>query len=69
MKKLIYLASVLFLLSCASNIEEDKDKKAIVTALNKSAEDWRSGDIEAYMDVYWKSEELQFIGTNGINYG
>ena len=67
MKKLVYLVSLLVFISCHNNI--DQDKAAVVTALNKSAEDWSSGNIQAYMDVYWKSEKLQFIGANGINYG
>jgi len=67
MKNLVYLMSLLVFISCNSNINQDKE--AIVAALNKSAEDWSSGKIEAYMDVYWKSEKLQFIGANGINYG
>jgi len=63
------LVSVFFLLSCTSNINVEDDKKAIVAALNKSAEDWSTGNIEAYMEVYWKSVKLQFIGADGITYG
>jgi len=56
------------LISC-NTIDEQKDKEEITIALNKSAEDWSNGDIEAYMDVYWKSDKLQFIGKNGVTYG
>jgi len=69
MRQLFYLVSVFFLLSCTHNINVEDDKKAIVAALNKSAEDWSTGNIEAYMEVYWKSVKLQFIGADGITYG
>ena len=48
---------------------KENDIEAIKKALQKSAEDWSKGDIEGYMNVYWKSNELQFIGKNGITYG
>jgi ketosteroid isomerase-like protein len=67
MKKILLIFAVIFV-SCNA-IDEQKDKEEITIALNKSAEDWSSGNIEAYMDVYWKSDKLQFIGKNGVTYG
>jgi len=32
-------------------------------------EDWNRGDIEAFMQAYWKSDELQFGGASGITKG
>lgn len=57
------------LISCSEVINQENDIKEIKEALHKSAEDWSRGDIEAFMDAYWKSEKLQFIGSNGITYG
>jgi len=68
MKRTLLLILIIMLVSCNS-IDQKKDKDEIKMALLKSAEDWSDGDIEAYMNVYWKSEELQFIGKNGITYG
>lgn len=31
--------------------------------------DWNEGDIEAFMQAYWKSEALQFGGASGITRG
>lgn len=56
------------LVGCHS-IDQKKDKIEIKKVLLKSAEDWSNGDIDAYMNVYWKSDKLQFIGKNGITYG
>lgn len=30
---------------------------------------WNRGDIPAYMDGYWKSDSLLFIGSRGPTYG
>jgi len=57
------------LVGCVQKIDSSKDIEEITGALHKSAEKWSAGDLENYMDVYWKSEELQFIGKNGIIYG
>ena len=30
---------------------------------------WNNGNIENFMNVYWKNDSLVFIGKSGINYG
>lgn len=30
---------------------------------------WNRGDLEAFMDAYWHSDSLQFIGSRGLTYG
>ncbi len=30
---------------------------------------WNSGNLEAYMSCYWKSDSLQFVGKKGPQYG
>lgn len=30
---------------------------------------WNAGDLECFMEGYWKSDSLRFIGKSGINYG
>ena len=30
---------------------------------------WNQGDIEGFMEDYWKSDKLQFIGSSGVTYG
>ena len=30
---------------------------------------WNNGNIEDYMQGYWKSDSLKFIGSKGIQYG
>ena len=31
--------------------------------------DWNNGDIDAFMQGYWKSDSLTFIGSKGLTYG
>ncbi|PCI35234.1 MAG: DUF4440 domain-containing protein [Flavobacteriaceae bacterium] len=45
------------------------DIKEITEVLNQSALDWSNGDLEAYMNAYWKSPDLKFIGSRGVTYG
>ena len=30
---------------------------------------WNNGDIDCFMNTYWKSDSLKFIGKDGITYG
>lgn len=41
-------------------------KSEILEVLNRQQENWNKGDIETFMQDYWKSDELKFIGKNGI---
>ncbi|CAN5405934.1 DUF4440 domain-containing protein [soil metagenome] len=30
---------------------------------------WNDGDIEKFMEAYWKNDSLVYIGKNGVTYG
>ena len=30
---------------------------------------WNKGDLEGFMDGYWRSDSLKFIGSRGLTYG
>ena len=45
------------------------DKQAILNVLEQQRGDWNKGDVEAYMQGYWKSDSLLFVGKNGPTYG
>ncbi|MDQ3277779.1 MAG: nuclear transport factor 2 family protein, partial [Bacteroidota bacterium] len=32
-------------------------------------ESWNRGDLKGFMQTYWKSDSLMFIGKNGIQWG
>ena len=41
----------------------------IMQVFNEQEAAWNRGDIPAFMEGYWKSEELTFIGSSGLNKG
>jgi ketosteroid isomerase-like protein len=41
----------------------------IRSLLDQQTEAWNRGDIEAFMAAYWKSDETEFVGANGVSHG
>ena len=41
----------------------------IRSLLQKQTEAWNRGDVEGFMEGYWKNDSLMFIGKSGITYG
>lgn len=58
-----------FLTSFFLGAQEDSDFAQIRAALKQQEADWNKGDIPAFMEVYWKSDQLQFIGATGVTKG
>jgi len=46
-----------------------QDKTAILKVLENQRQGWNNGDMENYMQGYWKSDSLLFVGKNGPTYG
>lgn len=68
--QLIYLmALVLLLFSCDSSEFNESEKNAIKQVLTIQQEAWNQGDIETFMEGYWKSDELRFTSSGNINMG
>jgi ketosteroid isomerase-like protein len=66
MKTLIFL----FLLSIAvPGISQESFEQAARRILQQQEQDWNSGNIDAFMESYWKSDSLLFVGKNGPVYG
>lgn len=68
--RLRFVAIVALLLSFAgaSQAQSPADKAAIVAMMNKSADDWNKGDLDAFASCYKKSPEILFMGRK-INKG
>jgi hypothetical protein len=67
MKQLKLLSAILFFTLTAS--AQSKDDGAIRGILSQQALAWNGGDIEKFMQPYWHSDSLMFIGKSGITYG
>ncbi len=52
-----------------NGIAQSKEKKAVVAVLENQRLAWNKGNIEEYMQGYWKSDSLVFVGKNGPQYG
>ena len=46
-----------------------QNKAEITVILDNQVKYWNAGDIENFMEDYWKSPELKFIGKNGVTQG
>lgn len=44
-------------------------RRAIVQTLTTQTAAWNRGDIPGFMEGYWKSDSLVFIGRKGATYG
>ena len=56
-----------FLSNCSSDKPQAPDsfnrEAEIRAVLDKQVAAWNEGDLEKFMDSYWKSDSLQFIGS------
>ena len=66
MKLLITLLTTLTLLTASA---QNKDIQAIRKILANQTIQWNKGNIEAFMNGYWKSDSLLFVGKSGPKYG
>ena len=65
MKK--YIISCLLILTCY--FTHAQDRQAILTLLHNQQIAWNKGDIESFMQGYWKSDSLVFVGKTAPLYG
>ena len=71
-----YVSILVWILTiqCSSNKNNTKEKNEdpcniINTLMRNQITSWNNGDIDAYMEFYWNSDSLQFIGSKGLTYG
>lgn len=67
MKKMIFF--VLLAFSIVAKAQKPTEKQAILNVLEQQRSDWNKGDVEAYMQGYWKNDSLLFVGKSGPTYG
>jgi ketosteroid isomerase-like protein len=66
----IAILSVSLLLVIRTDVTaQNKDETAIRKILDAQTEQWNKGDLEKFMEGYWHSDSLMFIGKSGITYG
>jgi len=61
---------LLFFLFAAIHVSaQNTDEVQIRQLLATQTEEWNRGNIEGFMQTYWKSDSLMFIGKNGVKWG
>ncbi|EAR30466.1 hypothetical protein PTD2_02816 [Pseudoalteromonas tunicata D2] len=58
---------MLYLTPFTSKAQNDKDQ--IISIMKAQENAWNEGNLTAYMAGYWHSEQLRFVGKNGIKFG
>ena len=66
MKKILLLPALLFSLVV---LAQSSDELGIRKILDDQLRAWNKGDVESFMQGYWKNDSLMFIGKSGINWG
>ena len=46
-----------------------EQEKTIASLMEEQQEAWNQHSLEGFMQAYWKSDSLTFIGSRGITYG
>jgi ketosteroid isomerase-like protein len=68
MQNRIFLVFILISATLSASAQ-NKDEQTIRALLAKQTEQWNKGNIEGFMEGYWESDSLLFIGKRGPTYG
>ena len=60
---------MLFSVSAAGNKINPKETSEINSLFTRQVEAWNEGNLEKFMQTYWNSEKLSFVGSRGPTYG
>jgi ketosteroid isomerase-like protein len=72
MKLLFYIFCAFVLSACNTNQHKQEHATSIGSiqrVMDEQQDAWNRGDIEGFMEGYWPSDSLRFIGKRGITYG
>ncbi|MCK5148910.1 DUF3225 domain-containing protein [bacterium] len=72
MKSLSLIFVILFLITgCATkdNFNSETEKVAILQVMAEQQKAWNNGDLEGFMQGYWKSDSLRFASGGNVRYG
>jgi len=64
-----FILSLILLIGPVTAIRAQQPERAIKYLMQQQTESWNKGDLEGFMQTYWKSDSLVFIGKHGPTYG
>ena len=65
MKKLFLFVLLLKALLCNAQ----NDNAEIRNLLTRQTQAWNAGNIDGFMQTYWQSDSLMFVGKEGVTWG
>ena len=71
MDRLIFLHFLVIVMvsSLQAQNTAHEDSIMIISLMTKQEKCWNNGDINCFMETYWNSDSLKFIGKSGLTYG
>ena len=63
------LLTIIILTSISCSDNNLAEKNAIMQVMNAQEKAWSDGNVDHFMQGYWQSDSLMFVGKNGIKYG
>ncbi|ANE51668.1 YybH family protein [Flavisolibacter tropicus] len=66
MKKALFALLILFSIK---SMAQSSEETAIRQLLERQTTSWNRGDVEGFMQTYWQSDSLMFIGKSGVTRG
>lgn len=66
--RVIFIPIILFFWVLQSGAQS-KNERVIKDLLDKQSAAWNRGNLEKFMEGYWKDDSLMFIGSSGVTYG
>lgn len=69
MKQHTLLCFLLFFVIAVQAQKKGNEDDEIRRLLHTQTESWNRGDLEGFMQTYWRSDSLLFIGKSGVNRG
>ncbi|GAB3547569.1 YybH family protein [Spirosoma fluminis] len=64
-----FLVAFLSLFTLPALSQQATDRRDILLILKRQTEDWNAGRVDKFMNGYWQSDSLTFVGKVGITYG
>ncbi|MDF1698693.1 MAG: DUF4440 domain-containing protein [Saprospiraceae bacterium] len=65
----LFVVSMSFSCSVSKRMSDADSETAIKAVMSMQEKAWSDGDVHQFMEGYWKSENLSFVGRTGINKG
>lgn len=66
----VFYCILFFMICCYQSFSQKKDEEAIRKIIKSQEAGWNSGDMNAYMQYYWKSDSLlRITNKRGLKWG